>query len=428
MASWQTVRIGQIGRVVTGKTPPSERPDEFGDIYPFITPSDIPYTKRHIKVERYLSERGMESHRRMLLPKKSVCVVCIGATVGKICMTNEPSISNQQINSIIPTKGEFDSNFVYYISTTLKDSLVAFSGGAATPIINKSTFSSIKLLVPRFKEQQKIASILAAYDDLIETNQRRINLLEKMAEEIYREWFICLRFPGHEKIKVIKGVPNGWAFDKANEFIGIVKGKSYAGEELTEDETQMPFVNLKSFNRGGGYRSDGLKFYSGKYRNEQLVKHKDVVMAVTDMTQDRAVIGQVARMPNFGEKGAVISLDTVKLVPKNIDKTFLYAYMKHSGFPNFIKEFANGANVLHLKPDLITKQKIIIPPKELQTRFAAIVEPLYDQSDMLNEANIALAKTRDMLLPRLISGKLSVEHLDIQFPHSMLDESVDQIS
>ena len=202
-------------------------------------------------------------------------------------------------------------------------------------------------------------------------------------------------------------------------FFGLVKGKSYASEELTDDTGHMPFINLKSFNRGGGYREDGLKYYSGRHKPEQVVHQNDVVMAVTDMTQDRAVIGRVARMPDLGERGAVISLDTVKLVPKSINKTFLYAYMRYSGFANFIKEFANGANVLHLKPDLITQQKITIPPKQLQKAFSPMVEPLYAEADLLEVAINRLEKMRDAFLPRLISGKLSVENLDIQFPPGM---------
>ncbi len=93
--------------------------------------------------------------------------------------------------------------------------------------------------------------------------------------------------------------------------------------------------------------------------------------------------------------------------------------MRHSGFANFIKEFANGANVLHLKPELITQQKIIIPTEQLQNEFAPMVEPLYAEADVLVESNSRLVKMRDALLPRLISGKLSVENLDIQFPPSM---------
>src|SRR5690242_8248791 len=102
MTTWTTKRIDQLGRVITGKTPSSERPEEFGEKYPFITPSDIPATQKHIQVERHLSERGLERHRKIQLPKKTSCVVCIGATVGKVCMTHETSVSNQQINSVIP--------------------------------------------------------------------------------------------------------------------------------------------------------------------------------------------------------------------------------------------------------------------------------------------------------------------------------------
>lgn len=240
-----------------------------------------------------------------------------------------------------------------------------------------------------------------------------------MVEEIYREWFVRLRFPGHQKARIVKGMPEEWRFDEASNFFNLAKGISYAAEELTDDTGHMPFINLKSFNRGGGYREDGLKYYSGQHKPEQVVYQNDVVMAVTDMTQDRAVIGQVARIPALGEKGAVISLDTVKLIPKNIHKAFLYAYMRYSGFANFIKEFANGANVLHLKPDLILQQKILISPIPLQNKFAQIVEPLYAEADMLGKANMQLGKMRAMLLPRLISGKLSVEHLNIQFPSGM---------
>lgn len=294
--------------------------------------------------------------------------------------------------------------------------------GVNVPHISGKQIGNFKIPLPAPPIQEKIAAIISAYDEQIENNKRRIALLERVTEEIYREWFVRLRFPGHKQFKVEKSVPAGWSFDEASGFFGLVKGKSYAGDELTDDPEHMPFISLKSFNRGGGYREDGLKFYSGRYRNEQVVRQNDVVVALTDMTQDRAVVGRAARIPNLGEKGAVISLDAVKLVPHNINNTFLYAYMRHSGFSDFIKEFANGANVLHLKPELITKQRIIIPPRDLQDDFELHASPLYAQVDFLAEANQLLAVMRERLLPRLISGKLSVENLDIQFPPGMAEE------
>jgi type I restriction enzyme S subunit len=315
---------------------------------------------------------------------------------------------------------DFKSNNPRFISYYLRTILSAnFNAAGAVPGVNRNVLHKLEVPKPP-SDQEKIAAILSAYDDLIENNRRRIALLEKMAEEIYREWFVRMRFPGYEQAKFEKGVPEGWDCDVASKFFEHVKGKSYAGDELTENPDHMPFITLKSFNRGGGYRADGLKYYSGKYKDEQVVQQGDVVMAVTDMTQNREVVGRAARIPGIGEKGAVISLDVIKLTPKTVSASFLYSYMRLSGFGEFIKEFANGTNVLHLKPDLVTRQKIVIPPKELRERFVAIVDPIYDKIDLLNEAVDRLSLSRDMLLPRLISGKLPVEILDIQFPPSML--------
>jgi type I restriction enzyme, S subunit len=426
MKTWNTQTIADLGKVVTGKTPPSAKPEEFGDEFPFITPSDIQFGNKHTTTERFLSERGIEAHKRIKLPEKTVCVVCIGATIGKVCYTDQLSISNQQINSIIVDSKKHDPDFVFYIASLLRNTLEAYAGGAATPIVNKSSFSKIKLQVPERATQRKIAAILTAYDDLIETNKRRIALLEKMAEELYREWFVRMRFPGHQNTKFVKGVPEGWPYDFGSTFFDHVKGKSYSSPEISDEEGSCFFITLKSFHRRGGYRKGGLKYYSGSYKDDQCVQTGDVVMAVTDMTQDRAVVGEVARIPSLPGKKAVISLDVMRLLPKEMSTTFLYAYMRHSGFANYIKEFANGANVLHLKPDLVGKQRLLFPPKDLREQFSDLAEPIYQEAGALEEANGFLTQTRDLLLPRLISGKLSVEDLDIQFPPSMGEASLEK--
>lgn len=295
--------------------------------------------------------------------------------------------------------------------------------GVNVPHISGKQIGAFRIPLPHIKIQKKIAAVLSTYDDLIENNNRRITLLEKMAEEIYREWFVRLRFPGHEKVKFVKGVPIDWDYDRASTFFSVVKGTSYGGDEVTENPSHMPFITLKSFNRGGGYREDGLKYYSGRYKDDQIVHKDDIVMAVTDMTQNREVVGRVAKVPDLGEKGAVISLDVIKIVPKKTAGAFLYSYLRFSGFAECIKEFANGANVLHLKPDLVPQQKIYIPPTPLQAAFSQIVKPIYSQINLLSASNKRLTETRDLLLPRLISGKLSVNDLDIQFPPSMQDEA-----
>lgn len=371
-------------------------------------------------------------HKDSLLRKgkllRNDIVLTTRGTVGSIGYYHRGiQYDHVRINSgmvVLRCSSSLSSPYFYQLfkSQPLKTQFELYSSGSAQPQLPIRDLRRVKLPVPKRTTQEKIAAILSTYDEQIDNSKQRIVTLEKLAEEIYREWFVRLRFPGHRRFKVVKGIPLGWSFDKASTFFGLVKGKSYAGDEITDDPDHMPFVNLKSFNRGGGYREDGLKYYSGRYKDEQVVRQNDVVVAVTDMTQDRAVVGRPARIPNFGERGAVISLDAVKLVPHNINKTFLYAYMRHSGFSDFIKEFANGANVLHLKPDLITKQKIIIPPRDLQDGFALKANLVYAQVDFLSEAVQRLTMIRHRLIPRLVSGKLVVENLDIQFPPGMMEE------
>lgn len=128
------VSIGALGRVVTGKTPPSSRPELFGSESPFLTPTDIDGMARFIEPSRFLSSDGAHYQHRLLLPEHSVCVVCIGATIGKVCMTSKPSFTNQQINSVVVNQDEHDPFFIYYLLTTLRDELKSNAGGAATPI------------------------------------------------------------------------------------------------------------------------------------------------------------------------------------------------------------------------------------------------------------------------------------------------------
>ncbi|MCL6236411.1 restriction endonuclease subunit S [Acinetobacter sp. ANC 5579] len=319
----------------------------------------------------------------------------------------------------------FRDNLPKYVYYYLKEMhLENFNAGAGVPTLNQNHLQKLKIKIPQLYIQKKVAAILSAYDDLIENNKKRIQILENMAGELYKEWFVRFRFPNYENTEFEKGIPKDWNTINSSEFIDVVKGKSYKSPEIHDEfvDESLPFINLKNFNRGGGYRRNGLKFYTGKYANNQKTYQDDIVMAVTDMTQDRAVVGRVARVPKLNFEFAIISLDCVKLVPKIYSSTFTYCYFKYSGFSEYIKEFANGANVLHLSPNQIDKQKILIPPEQLVDSFEAKVVPIYSELNILEESNEKLEIMRNNLLPRLISGKLSVENLDIQFPPSMQEQ------
>jgi type I restriction enzyme S subunit len=415
MTAWHTKRIDQLGRVVTGKTPSCERPEEFGDLYPFITPSDIPSTRKYIQVERRLSERGLETLRRIQLPPKSTCVVCIGATVGKTCMTQHASVSNQQINSIIPTSGESDPDFVYYISTTLRDSLVSFAGGAATPIINKSTFSSIKVLVPDYAAQRKIAAILSAYDELIETNQRRIALLEKLAEEIYREWFVRFRFPGHAQVKIVKGVPEGWTLEKLEHAFTYTGGGTPSKEvsRYWEGGEINWFTPTDITGAAGMFLSRSATQCTDEGFSNSSAK---MFPAYSVMLTSRATIGAVG----INTTPACTNQGFITCIPNNrYPLPYLYHWLKLAK-PHF-ESLSVGATFAELTKGTFKRIEILTPPEAIVTAFNDLESPLFEQIETLLSANQYLTRTRDLLLPRLISGKLAVADLDIQFPPGMAD-------
>lgn len=321
---------------------------------------------------------------------------------------------------------EVNTRYIYESFKLFLKSFEQTSTGATTKFLTMGILNNLWISKPPFPIQRKIAAVLSAYDDLIENNNRRIAFLEKMAEELYREWFVRLRFPGHEKVKIVKGVPEGWEVVPAGKYFKLVKGRSYTSEEIEDydaTENHRLFITLKNFKRGGGFRADAKKYYCGQYNDNQIVSGGSLVIAVTDMTQDRAVIGEIARIPVGSLSKGIISCDVVKIEPMNISESFLYAILRFSSYSNTLKEFANGANVLHLKPELAAKQKMIIPPKNLRDRFDNAFVPLIESMDRFNCTLENLATSRDRLLSRLMSGKIDVENMDIQFPDRMKEDT-----
>lgn len=405
------VKISDFGNIITGKTPKTSINEYWNGPYQFITPTDIPTfdTKNLISTERTISETGKSKQKGTLLPIGTICVSCI-ATIGKVCQVNKPAITNQQINSIIPNE-KYDSNYLYYLFRYNLPYLECIGGGtgSGTPIINKGKFSKLQLKVFTNKfSQEKIGKLLSNYDSLIENNNKRINLLENIAEKLYKEWFVHFRYPGYKNDEFIQGIPISFKFQKFCEIYTANRGISYSTEEI-ECEDGMNLVNLKNINSYGGFRRDGLKKYSGKYKQNQIVKFNDLVMGVTDMTQDRRTVGAVALIPNIM---GVISADLIKLVSP-IDNVFSYCMFKYGFYSKMISQFGNGANVIHLKPQSIKNQKILIPNEGLIDRFVRIVKPIIEEIENYNKANNNLVKQRDALLPRLMSGKLSVEGKEI---------------
>jgi type I restriction enzyme, S subunit len=309
----------------------------------------------------------------------------------------------------------------YYLKTrTHQDWMQALcSFGATMSSLNQGIVRRISFPAPPIGVQRKIAAILSAYDDLIENNKRRIALLERMAEEIYREWFVRFRFPGHEQVKIVKGVPEGWELKKLGELVRTQYGYTASAETEGEGPKFLritdivpPAINWAFVPHCKIEEKDEEKY---------LLQEGDIVVARTGAT-----VGYAKRINKHAPK-AVFASYLVRLIPsRESDAIFLGLSVERNAFKDFIWTFVTGAAQPQANATTMALFPVFYPPESLLNKFNRIVEQILDEKELLLNQIAVLTHTKDLLLPRLLSGKLSVENLDIQFPPSM-EEAVHEI-
>ena len=386
----ETIRISDIGTVITGKTPSSKNPEHFGYDYPFITPTDIG-NGRIVHTERRISKGGQIKFRRQMLPPRSVCFVCIGTTIGKICMTTEESLTNQQINSVVVNSKRYDPFFIYYLLSTYANKVKNIAGGAAVPIVNKMSFESIELPVPSLPTQRKIAAILSAYDDMIENNLRRIKILEEMAQNLYREWFVKVRFPGHEKARFVDSplgrVPKGWEVIKVSSLLESIKRKKKIKKQAYKHEGEIPIVD------------QGKDFIGGFTSDSEALHEKPLPIIV---------FGDHTRILKFIDFPFASGADGTQLLRSNTTRMpmSLFFYMLKS------IDLSNYTYARHFK--FLKDQEVLLPDQKTAEAFSNFANPFREQIRSLTQKNTLLRRTRDLLLPNLISGDIDVSNLTIQ--------------
>lgn len=410
-------RIGDLGTVVTGATPPGGDAERFVGKWPFITPTDLVEGTRTPVVTRFISDGAADSLSRRILPPDSVCFTCIGATIGKACLTQEPAITNQQINSIIVDRSQHDPAFVYYRLIEDRDQIKATAGGAATPIISKSAFENIVVMMPPLPIQRKIAAVLSACDDLIENNSRRINLLEEMAQRIYREWFVEYRFPGHEGVPLVVSelgpIPRGWGTGILGEVLSLMEAGSRPKGGIDPLERGVPSVGAENVIGLGQYDFDKEKFVSREFF-ERMTRGRlasgDVVLY-----KDGAYIGRVSLFrdgfPHIecGVNEHVFILRT----NERLSQSFLYFWLAEPRNQDRVRALNANAAQPGLNQEKLRALALTIPPVALIRRFTETIEPFVALVFRLALGITRTRAARNLLLPRLISGQIDVSDLDI---------------
>ncbi len=283
---------------------------------------------------------------------------------------------------------------------------------SGVPHINLGILKKLQIICPPLNIQKKIAAIITSYDELIENNQRRIALLEKIAEEIYREWFVRLRFPGYEKARFIKGVPEGWKRTRVVTLTSYLKrGVAPQYDDLAEGLA----INQKCI-RDGKLDLNYARRQSRDVPVDRQARFGDVLVNSTG----EGTLGRVAQVL-VPISNCIVDSHVTIVRPKPDVPIHYFGMTLKAWEMHFITMGRGATNQTELAPSVIGGVEVTVPSKPLQDTFESHAEPLFAQITHLTDQNARLVRTRDLLLPRLISGKLSVENLDIQFPPGMED-------
>lgn len=323
--------------------------------------------------------------------------------------SNRIYLHNQRIGLVSIQDQRLDKNFLYWFMRTreYQRNVVASCSGSVVKHTSPSRICEVKISLPSVEVQRKIAGVLGALDDKIELNNKINQNLELQA--LCKSWFVDFEPFGGT-------IPSDWKEIQLTEIADFIGGYSYKGAELKQSTTAM--ATIKNFDRNGGFKLDGYKEIepSSKLKQNQYVELFDTLVAHTDLTQNAEVIGNAEMLLSKGKyKNVIISMDVVRVVPKNgISKYLLAAILKDPHFKKHCLGYVNGTTVLHLSKRALPEYSLIFPKNvKILDNISGLFEDLYKKIALNIEENIRLSILRDTLLPKLMSGEINVEKVDI---------------
>lgn len=276
----------------------------------------------------------------------------------------------------------------YYLYLYIKSlDLSGFDSGASIPSMTQKAYNKIKINLPEKNVQFKIASILSAYDDLIENNNKRIKILEQMAENLYKEWFVRFRFPGHETAEFENSIPKGWGIRRLDEVSKLSAGGDAPKDFSLEQSKEYPIPIYSN-----GMANDGLYGYCKKPTRTA----KSITISA------RGTVGFVCL--RFQPYMPIVRLVSIEPKNESVDVFYLYYYFKENSIEGY------GTSQQQITIPYLSKKKILIPKIKLIEKFGIYTAKLFDKINVLKEKNQNLIKQRDLLLHRLMSGKLEVKN------------------
>ena len=329
-------------------------------------------------------------------------VMCEGGVPGRCALWKEqlPGMTLQKALHRIRPDACLSNQFLYYnlFHRGRAGRFAPLFTGATIKHLPRQQLAKVEVDVPPMAVQKRIADILSAYDDLIENNRRRIALLEQAARELYREWFVRLRFPGHESTRIIDGVPEGWERKTLGE-VAVTNAQSYLPKKLPET---LNYIDISSVSAGRILEKKSMVAADAPGRARRKAAHGDVIWSnVRPNLKAYSLILDP-------EENDVFSTGFTVLSATRIPFTFLYQSVTSDYFVTYLVNHTTGASYPAVRPDDFERAEIVVPPPLLLIEFREICESKYHLIAKLAREDEQLMKARDLLLPRLMSGEVTV--------------------
>lgn len=353
---------------------------------------------------------------------------------GRIPSDNRRYLHNQRLGKFVnKRRDEFDNDYAYNLFKSAAFNRFLASSATGTKILHTSPDRILRYSfeLPPIHEQKAIAHILGTLDDKIELNRKTNETLEAMAKALFKSWFVDFDpvrakaegrptglpaeisdlFPDSFEDSELGEIPSGWEVAQLGDVLDVDKGVSYKGDFLSDSEG-LPMVNLGCFAGGGAFRQEKMKFYAGEHRERHIAQAGDLLIANTDMTQNRIILGAPIIIPPWkGNEKFLFSHHTFAVrfkQRKDALKWYVYFTLLKPSFRQIAAGHATGTTVLALPKDGITDYQAVIPPSDLLKEFAERADELFLKFQKADEQNDLLAHLRDTLLPKLISGELRI--------------------
>lgn len=398
-----------------GQSPPGESCNEIGNGTPLLngptefgasTPTPVQYTTNAKKYS-----------------EPSDILFCVrGSTTGRMNWSDRVYAIGRGLAALRHKRGEKYRYFLKALIEYQLPFLLQSATGSTFPNVSKEQLNRLPITVPDLGVQETISEILSSLDDKIELNNKINQELEALAQAIFKHWFIDFEFPdengqpykssGGEMIESELGeIPKGWSISAFAHHIEAAKGLSYKGSGLTDASNGKPMINLNSVYEGGGYKYEGIKYYSGEFKERHAIKPWDIAVANTEQGHKYLLIGYPAVIPKaIGDVGIFTHhIYRVRIKPSSfLTNQFVYYLILQPSIREQIIGACNGTTVNMLKIQGLEMPKFAVPSQVIIEKYSRLIEPIWDAKETNHGESKYLQDLRNTLLPKLVSGEVQL--------------------